>query len=85
MDEDYEAADESDSSEAPEKAREEESETALLPKSLFGDKDLKPGSRCSIEVVAVYDDEVEVKYVKHEENGSKEDDMPDPFAKYEDE
>ena len=40
--------------------------TALLPKSLFGDKDLKPGRACKVKVMRVYDDEVEVAYVPHD-------------------
>jgi hypothetical protein len=43
----------------------EESDTGLLPKSFFGDKELKPGNRCTVEIVRCYEDECEVKYVKH--------------------
>lgn len=41
----------------------ESDKTALLPKSFFGDKDLEPGKTCKVEVVHIYEDEVEVKYV----------------------
>jgi hypothetical protein len=43
-----------------------EEKTALLPKSIFMGKDLKPGSRCEIEIVKAHEDEIEVKYVKHQ-------------------
>jgi len=39
-------------------------ETALLPKSIFGNKELEPGAKCTFEVVKTYEDEVEVKYSK---------------------
>lgn len=42
-----------------------EQETALLPKSIFGQKDLKVGSECSFRIVHIYDDEIEVEYVAH--------------------
>lgn len=45
-----------------------EDRTALLPKASFMGKDLKPGTRCEFEIVRVHDDEVEVKYVPHEES-----------------
>jgi hypothetical protein len=44
-----------------------EQETALLPKSIFGQKDVTPGSECKFRVVHVYNDEVEVEYVAHDE------------------
>jgi hypothetical protein len=37
------------------------SETALLPKSLFHGKDLKPGDKCDITVVRVLEDQIEVE------------------------
>lgn len=43
-----------------------EQETALLPKSIFGQKDVQVGGECTFRVVHVYDDEVEVEYVKSE-------------------
>lgn len=36
-------------------------QTCLVPKSLFGGKDVEPGMKCDIEVVAVHGDEVQVK------------------------
>lgn len=73
-----------DGAEAPEteespaeesKERESGEETALLPKSLFSGKDIEPGSKCEVEIVHVYDDEVEVKYVPH---GTKEEPKEEP-------
>lgn len=52
-------------------AEDSSAETALLPKSLFGDKNLEPGAECKIKVVRVYEDEVEVEYVKHEKDGKE--------------
>jgi hypothetical protein len=53
-----------DDSEAPESKSEKEKggETALLPKSFFEGKELKPGEQYYVEVVREYEDEVEVKY-----------------------
>ena len=42
-------------------------ETTLMPKSMFGDKDLTPGNECTIKIVKVHGDEVEVAYVPHGE------------------
>ncbi len=33
--------------------------TFLIPKNVFGDKTLEPGTRCEIEVTRVLDDQVE--------------------------
>lgn len=63
----------SEPKEAPEKEREESDvETALLPKSIFGDKKLEAGKKCEFEIVHTYDDEVEVKYVPHKKDGDKD-------------
>src|SRR5262245_32454072 len=43
------------------------SETSLLPKAFFGDKPLEVGTECKVRIEHVYDDEVEVSYVPHEE------------------
>lgn len=56
------------------KEQESGEETALLPKSFFAGKDIEPGSKCEIEIVHGYEDEVEVKYVPH---GTKKDDKKD--------
>jgi hypothetical protein len=48
---------------APSKPKADEGgETALLPKSFFEGKELKPGQQYYVEVVREYEDEVEVKY-----------------------
>lgn len=56
-----------------------ESPTALLPYNAFGDKTPEPGDVCSFRVVNVYDDQVEVEYVPHgEEGGEGEEYAPPP-------
>lgn len=66
-----------DSPEEESKENESGEDTALLPKSLFAGKDIEPGSKCEVEVVHVYGDEVEVKYVKHKQDpAAKEDAEP---------
>lgn len=37
------------------------SETSILPKSFFSGKDLKPGDKCDVEIVAIHDNDVEVR------------------------
>jgi hypothetical protein len=39
-----------------------EGETALLPKSILGGKDFKPGEEVVLKIVRMHDDEVEVAY-----------------------
>lgn len=46
---------------------EDSGETSILPMSFFQGKEVEPGKKCEVEVVAVYGDEVEVKYVEHRE------------------
>jgi hypothetical protein len=46
----------------------EEGNTSVLPKSFFEGKELEPGTQCKVEIVAVHGDDVEVKYVPHEDN-----------------
>jgi hypothetical protein len=52
----------------------EEGETALLPRSLFGGADPKPGEEYIFEVVRSYDgDEIEIKYApKNKEEGKND-------------
>jgi hypothetical protein len=51
---------------------------ALLPKSFFAGKELKPGTRCEIEVVKTYEDDVGVRFVGHaKEAGMAEKTPPD--------
>ena len=70
---------ESETPAAPETPESEEQEsgeeTALLPKRFFAGKSIEPGTKCQIEIVHGYDDEVEVKYVPH---GTKEETKPEP-------
>lgn len=44
------------------KDNDEDASSALLPKSVLGDHKLKPGDQVMLEVVHIYEDEVEVKY-----------------------
>lgn len=73
MDEDE--ASPSNTPETPEKeGKEDEGETALLPKSFFEGQELKPGQQYYVEIVRSYEDEVEVKYphkVKEEGDGEE--------------
>lgn len=78
----YNAADEADSSQAPDKAREDESsdnlqETALIPKSALGDKAVEVGKECKFKVVSIHDDEVEIEYVPHKDKEDKKEPEPD--------
>ena len=65
--------DEQNTEEMPAEEQSNDQETALLPRSIFpSDKDVKPGSECTFKVVAVYDDEIEVKYAhSKDDKGSK--------------
>ncbi len=51
---------------------EDVAETALLPKSILAGKDFKPGDELVLEVVHLYDDEVEVKYASAEPEKEEE-------------
>ena len=44
------------------KAEGDDSTTGLLPKSVLGGKELKPGDECTLQIVADHGDEYEVKY-----------------------
>ena len=60
----------------PHKDKDEESETALIPRSLFGGHDPKAGEEYVFEVVRAYEgDEIEIKYApkKKGEEGDEED------------
>lgn len=66
-------------SEAPSRSRKEQrdnedspSKTALIPKSLFPGKDCKPGEKLKLEVVAVHEDEIEVKGAGYEKDDDEE-------------
>lgn len=66
--------------EEPAKETDAEGKTALLPKSFFAGRDMKPGQHCDIEIVRVHPEEVEVKYVEmsdeKEEKGEGEGEAP---------
>lgn len=49
---------------------EEDTGGTLVPKSFFGG-DVEPGHKCQVEVVHVYDDDVEIKYSKPDEGKPK--------------
>lgn len=53
--------------------------TALLPKDFFPDG-VKPGSMCSVRVVGVQDDQVEVQYEHDEANETPEDEAAERQA-----
>ena len=53
-----------DSKDGMAKEDNDDSASALLPKSVLGDHKLKPGDQVILEVVHIYEDEVEVKYGK---------------------
>ncbi len=63
--------------------KEEEGETALLPKSILAGKEFKPGEEVVLKIVHMYDDEVEVAYATGEEKdeNSKPADMGDEMSK----
>lgn len=65
-DDDAEVSEPSESSDTPSEETKEGESTALLPKSFFAGKEIEPGSKCEVEIVHAYDDEVEVRYVPHE-------------------
>jgi hypothetical protein len=70
-----------DSPKEESKEQEAGEDTALLPKSLFSGKDIEPGSKCEVEIVHIYEDEVEVKYVKHNKESKGEAPKEEPSMK----
>lgn len=61
-----------------ESSNDEGAAEALLPKEFFGGKELKPGSRCEIEIVRVTDDQVIARKVPESEYRDTEDETPAP-------
>lgn len=51
-----------------------EENTALLPMSFFPNPP-EVGKTCKVEVVHVYEDEVEVKYISHKSDSDSDSDM----------
>lgn len=64
--------------ESPPEQDEDVGETALLPKSILGGKDFKPGDEIVLKVEHIYDDEVEVSYASEpkEPETNTEPEMP---------
>jgi len=60
-------------SDAPTERDESEAEgsTALLPKTVLGGKEFKPGEEVVLKIVHVYEDEVEVEYASEPEEKGK--------------
>jgi len=62
-----------------------ETKTALLPKNFFGSKELEIGGECSVKIVKIMDDEVQVEYQRKEEEVEPEDEpMAEELAMMED-
>lgn len=72
-DEDLEAAS-APSAPAEKEEGDDEGETFLAPKSAFYGKELKPGTRKTVEIVATYDDEVELRCRKKSKDDDSDDD-----------
>ena len=51
--------------------KDEGTETALLPKSMFGGKVPQPGETCTLTVVHEHEDEVEVQYSPEPDKNSR--------------
>lgn len=56
----------------PKKPQDAKSATALVPKEFFEGKELKPGDRCEVEIAAIHDEEVSLKYVGHDQEEERE-------------
>lgn len=73
-----------DTDASPEKPKEDDAgNTALLPKDFFEGQELKPGQQYYVEVVRMYENEVEVKYpheVKEEKPTKEADDAIEAMA-----
>lgn len=65
-----------DSKDGMAKKDSDDAASALIPKSVIGDHKLKPGDQVILEVVHIYEDEVEVKYGKDKKE-KKDDDSDD--------
>lgn len=46
--------------------------TALVPSEFFGDKELTPGTECTVKIDRVLDGQVQVSYVEHEAEEASE-------------
>lgn len=54
--------------------KEEGAQTALVPKSLFGEG-VKPGTVCRVKIESVHEDEVEVSWVKDDSESKPKSNM----------
>lgn len=61
-----------ESSDSNREDKDQDEKTALLPKSIFGGHKCKVGDIKKFEVVHIYEDEYEVKYVGKEDGKDKE-------------
>jgi len=71
---DSEDAAPSGAQDTPDKAEaheDESGETALIPKALLAGKEFKPGEEMVVEIVHVYEDEVEIKYASEKKREDK--------------
>lgn len=72
---------ESEEEAAPEtKPKDDGAATELLSKKFFGDKELKPGTRCEVEIVKVTDSQAIVKKVAksdYDDEPKKDEDLMD--------
>jgi len=66
-----------DSKDGMAKEDNDDSASALLPKSVLGDHKLKPGDQVILEVVHIYEDEVEVKYGKKDKKDKSDNEDED--------
>lgn len=55
----------------------DDQETALIPRSWFQGKDLEVGGKCKLRVEGIFDDEIEVSYVKSKKKDGKDKDSDD--------
>lgn len=68
----------SDREEAKEERDEGDEKTAMLPKSVTGGKDFQVGDEIVLEVVAVHEDELQVKYASEKGGKEEEGDVSEP-------
>lgn len=61
---------------APADGKDEDMETAMLPKSILMGKKFEPGDEVVLRIVRMHEDEVEVAYASGEEEKGEEDQAP---------
>ncbi len=64
-------------SQKPEAKSDEGMKTSILPKDFFSGKDLKPGDKCDIEIVAIHDNDIEVKGCGSSDEGKEKEEQPE--------